>query len=110
MADVLGVAEATINNWKLVHPKFLESIRQGKEVADAEVVKSLYHRALGYEHPEDKIFNNGGEPLIVPTIKHYPPDTQAATIWLKNRQPDNWRDRIEQVHSFDWRSFVKGDS
>jgi hypothetical protein len=34
--------------------------------------------------------------MIVPTTKHYPPDTAAAIIWLKNRQPERWRDKIEQ--------------
>lgn len=27
--------------------------------------------------------------------KHYPPDTVAAFIWLKNRQPKLWKDKIE---------------
>jgi hypothetical protein len=59
------------------------------------VASKLFHRAIGYEHPEDKIFNNNGEEMVVPTIKHYPPDTTAAIFWLKNRQPDKWRDRQE---------------
>lgn len=28
-------------------------------------------------------------------IEHYPPDTTAAIFWLKNRQPEKWRDRKE---------------
>lgn len=32
---------------------------------------------------------------IVPTIKHYPPDTVAGIFWLKNRQPDKWREKQE---------------
>ena len=27
--------------------------------------------------------------------KHYPPDPTAAIFWLKNRQPDTWRDKVE---------------
>ena len=27
-------------------------------------------------------------------IEH-PPDTQAASLWLRNRQPHRWRDRHE---------------
>jgi len=33
--------------------------------------------------------------LIVPTVKHYPPDTTAAIFWLKNRQPAKWREKQE---------------
>lgn len=93
IADFFGVSEQTINIWKKKHPKFIESIRAGKLQADAEIASKLYHRASGYEHPEDKIFCNNGEITTVKTIKHYPPDTVAAIFWLKNRA--NWRDKQE---------------
>ena len=96
LADFFEVSESTINNWKLDHPAFLESIKAGKDIADAEVAESLFHRAKGYSHPEDKIFNQNGEPMVVPTTKHYPPDATSAIFWLKNRQKENWRDKTEQ--------------
>lgn len=95
LAYLFEVSEATINNWKKNHKEFLESIKKGKDIADAEVAASLYHRAIGYSHPEDKIFNNQGVELIVPTVKHYAPDPTAAIFWLKNRQKDKWRDKQE---------------
>ena len=94
LGDFFGVTEQTINNWKKAHPKFFESI-QAKRDPDDEVVRSLLERAKGYSHAEDKIFIHNGEPVIVPTIKHYPPDTAAAFIWLKNRRPAEWRDKKE---------------
>ena len=36
----------------------------------------------------------GGAPT-----SHYPPDTQAASLWLRNRQPAKWRDRQEVNHT-----------
>jgi hypothetical protein len=95
IADFFGVDERTINRWKEDHIEFCQSLKGGKIGADATIAQKLYHRAKGYEHPEDKIFNDGGIPLVVPTIKHYPPDTTAAIFWLKNRQPDKWRDKQE---------------
>ena len=95
LADFFMVEESTINNWKNEHPIFLESIKRGKDAADANVANRLYQRAMGYEHSEDKIFNNNGQALIVPTVKHYPPDSTAAIFWLKNRQRDKWRDKQE---------------
>lgn len=95
LGDFFNVTETTINNWKIDFPEFFESIKKGKEYADANVANKLYNRALGYEHEEDKIFNDQGVPLIVPTVKHYPPDTTAAIFWLKNRQPAKWRDKQE---------------
>lgn len=97
LAEFFGICEATLNNWKIEHPEFLESLKKGKEVADADVAQSLYHRAIGYSHEEDDIrtvsTGGGSEIVITPTIKHYPPDTAAAIIWLKNRQGKKWRDK-----------------
>ncbi len=99
ISTALGVCEATLNNWKIKYPEFLESIKKGKEFPDDLVEQALFKKAIGYEHPEDKIFNNNGTEMIVPTIKHYPPDTAAAFIWLKNRRPEKWRDKQHIEHS-----------
>jgi hypothetical protein len=95
LAGFFGVTEKTINEWKKIHEEFGLALKKGKDEADAVIAQKLFHRAKGYEHPEDKIFNDNGSPMIVPTIKHYPPDTTAAIFWLKNRQPAKWRDRQE---------------
>lgn len=95
LADFLEIALSTLNKWKHDFPKFSESLKKGKQMADAEVANALFHRAKGYSHPEDKIFNDNGEALIVKTRKHYPPDATSAIFWLKNRDRDRWRDRQE---------------
>lgn len=95
LGEFFDVEEATINNWKKSHPSFFESIKRGKQNADAMVAKSLFHRATGYQHSAVKIFNDQGEPLVVPYIEKFPPDTTAAIFWLKNRQPAMWRDKQE---------------
>ena len=95
LADAFGVSEVTINAWKDKHPEFLKSLKAGKEDADNAVKQSLFKRATGYSHPEDKIFNNNGKPLVVPTTKHYPPDSTACIFWLTNRDPESWKRNIE---------------
>lgn len=95
LADFFEVPESTLNNWKKAHPEFMESLKSGKRLADAQVAEKLFNRALGYSHPEDDIRALNGEIVITPTIKRYPPDTTAAIFWLKNRQPERWRDKPE---------------
>ena len=103
MAISLEIAESTWHKWKLDHPSFSESLRGWKASADDEVERSLYERACGYSHPEQKIMQNNGEPVIVDTVKHYPPDSTAMIFWLKNRKRDEWRDR----HDLDVNMFSK---
>ncbi len=95
LADFFGVHEDTVNEWKKVHPNFSVSITRGKTIADADVAVKLRERALGYSHPAVKIFMPAGaeKPVYAEYIEHYPPDTNAASLWLRNRQPKKWRDK-----------------
>lgn len=96
MADFFDVSEQTLNAWKTAHSEFLESLKRGKEIADATVAQKLYHRAIGYEHPEIITATFQGQITDTMTVtKHYAPDPTAAIFWLKNRQPAKWRDKQE---------------
>ncbi len=96
VADFFEVDEATIYRWKHSHPEFCKALKVGKETADARVEQSLYRRALGYSHDAVKIAVNAqGEVTQVPFVEHYAPDTTAAIFWLKNRKPQEWRDKRE---------------
>lgn len=97
MAVFFGVCEQTIQNWKDTHEEFLGSITRGKDSADANVAERLYKRAMGYEHPAVKIFMPAGadRPVYADYTERFPPDTQAASLWLRNRQKAKWRDKVE---------------
>jgi hypothetical protein len=99
IADFFEVSVASLYRWKNEHPEFCEALKEGKAEADKRVEESLYQRALGYSHEAVKIFNNGGEIITANYREHYPPDTTAAIFWLKNRQPERWRDKHEVEHS-----------
>jgi len=55
-------------NYYKKNPEFLQAIKKGKLIADYQVEKSLFEKAI-----------HG--------------DTTAMIFWLKNRRPDLWRDR-----------------
>ena len=103
IANFFGVNQDTIHEWKKVHARFSEAIKEGKIKADADVSKSLYKRANGYEYEEVHEEVRDGKVISKRVIrKQMPPDVAAANIWLKNRRgrvnPEDgqkWADRHE---------------
>jgi hypothetical protein len=93
MAEFFGVTEQTLNNWKLRQKGFFESLKRGKAEADSVIAHSLFHRAKGYSHESVKIMQHEGSSYEHKFVEHYPPDSTAAIFWLKNRQPELWRDK-----------------
>jgi len=106
IADFFEVSTGTIDYWKQQKPKFKEALRKGKLIADANIAHSLYLSGMGYSHPDTVILTNRvneydtegnvirsyTEPLIVPTVKHYPPNPYAINKWLSCRQRGTWAD------------------
>lgn len=101
IARVLNVSEVTFNAWKKTQAEFLKPLKGWKAKADARVERALYERARGYTHEAEEIFCNTktGQVTRVSVEKHFPPDTAAAFIWLKNRQGEKWRDKQEVEHT-----------
>ena len=91
VADFFGVNPDTIYKWDKRYPVFAVTRARGKEIADAEVAASLFERAIGYSHDDTHITTFQGDVTATPITKHYPPDTNAAALWLSNRQGDKWK-------------------
>lgn len=113
LSKYFDVDVSTIGNWKNAHPEFLASIKRGKEQADIEVVESLFKKAKGFSQKVIKAFkvknsvNGEGSSESIELAEdelYFPPDTTAIIFWLKNRQPELWRDKQEIDHS------TKGES
>lgn len=106
IADFFEVSLATINNWKLQFPEFLESIRSGKEVADMNVADSLYNRAVGFDYEEVKeeegeSDTGGSFRKVTVTKKKALGDVRAQQMWLLNRQRKRWVDKQHVDHTTD---------
>lgn len=95
LATFFDVHVSTIYQWKLDHESFSDALKRGKEMADARVARALFSRATGYSHEDVDIKMYEGNIIETPTIKHYPPDATSMIFWLKNRQPDKWREKRE---------------
>lgn len=99
VAEMLGVSERTLNYWKHQRPELVAALKVGKEAADERVEQSLYRRAVGYTFNSEKVFQFQGKIVRAATTEHVPPDTTAGIFWLKNRKPQEWRDKQEVEHS-----------
>ncbi len=93
IAMLFDIAPATWYSWQKEHPEFSELLQGWKKHANERVERSLYERAIGYEHHETKFFTYMGEVISSKTvIKHIPPEPGAAKLWLINRGED-WQDK-----------------
>lgn len=98
MADFFEIPVETFYRWQREHEEFRQAVRYAKVPSDGEVAASFKKRATGYEYVSEKIVTlthpEGGSYVErVPITVHVPPDAGAALNWLKNRQPDKWRDK-----------------
>lgn len=109
LASFFEVDVRTINNWKIDHPSFFQSLKKGKEIADMDVAVKLLERAKGASvvrqqaiKMKDTQYNSEGKKLseeerieIVDLVHQEAPDTTALIFWLKNRKSTAWRDKQE---------------
>ena len=74
IAHNMGINVATLYRWKNEHSEIRDVLKKTKEVVDREVENALFKKAI-----------EG--------------DTTAMIFWLKNRRPNDWRDKRETALS-----------
>lgn len=100
IANNMGIGYSTLQAWKNAHKDIQDALKKGKEVVDIQVENALLKRALGYSYDEvtqETMLDakTGKYELKVSKIvaKQVAPDTTAQIFWLKNRKPQQWRDK-----------------
>lgn len=106
IAHNMGISRTTLYDWKNKYPDISNALKRGKEVVDRQVENALLKRALGYEYEEVKQIIEKDEKgkdrkRIEKTTKQVIPDVTAQIFWLKNRRPQEWRDKQQIEHSGD---------
>ena len=116
IAANMGVAYSTLRTWRDKYPALSAALKKGKEIVDRQVESALLKRALGYKYKEttrELITNKvtGECELVVTKVveKEVVPDTTAQIFWLKNRKPEEWRDKrqIEERIEFESDGFME---
>lgn len=99
ICKIMGCGRTTLQKIQRSHPVFYDLLRESRDIADLKVESALYRRAIGYEVEEvttqSKKDEDGRETItsVTRVKKQIAPDTTAQIFWLKNRQPEIWRDR-----------------
>lgn len=93
IAKNLTINPATLYDWKKKYPEISKALKRGKGVVDIQVENALLKRALGYSYTEVKVENGEEGTKVTKTVKEVIPDTTAQIFWLKNRKPEQWRDK-----------------
>lgn len=102
IAHNMDISRSTLNDWKKKYSDISDTLKRGKEVVDRQVENALLKRALGYEFDEvTKELTETGLIVTKKVTKQQAPDTTAAIFWLKNRKPNEWRDKRETQISGD---------
>ncbi len=101
----LGISRSTFYRYKKEFPAFEETLRRGKQRTDSAVEEALFRKATGYVQRivkpvkvKEVLYENGKKAQeterveMVVEEQYFPPDTNSALFWLKNRCPDRWQD------------------
>jgi len=106
IAERCGIGTTQLYVWVKKYPEIAEAIKE-REIANSRVADSLYKRATGYEYEEKEIIqepadDKRGKQISYLKVKRtkkvlrrVPPDVTACIFWLKNRDPQRWRERPE---------------
>lgn len=96
IAKNIGINRTTLYDWKKKEVNIADALKKGKEIVDFEVENALLKKALGYTITLNKQkVTKDGDVIDITEEVHVPPDTTAQIFWLKNRKPNNWKDRVE---------------
>lgn len=100
IAHNIGINKDTLYEWQKRFSDFSDALKKGKEVVDREVENAMLKRALGYEYDEvtqepvtDKDTGITEMRVTKRVTKQIVPDVTAQIFWLKNRKPDEFRDK-----------------
>ena len=111
IAHNMHVNPSTLRRWKNDFKEISDALRLGKDSADRIVESALYRKAIGYDKTLKKpikvrrvAFDDNGrkieeyeEIIYAEETIHIPADTTAQIFWLKNRKPEQWRDKADMA-------------
>lgn len=121
LAAMIGISIATFYEWKKKYAEFSEALFKGKHVANGELLNSAFRQSVGYTYIENvpvrfktykefidpdkgKVLKPVEEVIVVPVEKHVYPNATITQFMLRNRMPEQYKDKqqIEHIGSNDY--------
>lgn len=100
LAKKIDVNPKTLSMWEKKYPEIENAIKRGRDITDVYVENAILKKALGFETTEvKKVVKADGAEEVTTVYKSVPPDVTAASVWLKNRCPERWRDKPQEENS-----------
>ncbi|MGL4735703.1 MAG: hypothetical protein ACRCWB_11620 [Enterovibrio sp.] len=97
IAETLGIGLKAFEFLQYQHQALRDALIEAGAMADGMVAQALFERACGSKI-EDQCVNVVGDQVVITAYeKSYPPDTASIKFWLKNRQPELWKEKVETV-------------
>lgn len=94
VAAMMGISRQTLSEWCNRFEEIRVALDRGKEVADYKIENSLFDRAMGCHVTEAEVVEHPNGSTTKRTRQRYiPGDVTAMIFWLKNRKPEDWRDK-----------------
>lgn len=106
LAACLGISVSAHCELKAKSNEYNEAVKHYMNVSTVEVMQSFKKIAVGYTYDEVKqerrLNKQLGKYEMVTTeivTKYVAPNPTAGIFWLKNKKPEEFKDRVETVHS-----------
>lgn len=95
IAAALGIVYRTFVEWRKKYPEIDQALRDGREVAVAQIEESMFARAIGTKVVERKIIElpDGSQKKEI-TEKELPPDPVAGKLLLQ-AWSDEYKEKME---------------
>ena len=101
IAEALGISYASFKLYKKKHAALRGALIDGRKTEpNMEVLGAFHKRATGYEIKETVKERIEGKLVVTKEVtKEIPPDVEAGKFWLKNRMPEDFKDKHDLQHS-----------
>ncbi|WP_419791589.1 helix-turn-helix domain-containing protein [Staphylococcus chromogenes] len=91
----MNINKTTLYKWQKKSDNLTNALKVSRDSADRQVENALFKNAIGFHYTEEQLTDDGE---VVEVKKYSKPNTTAQIFWLKNRKPDEWREKQNVEH------------